>query len=141
MIGYRVSKASPIGESTAHVASSRTQLRLICYVKTSIASSTPPPTLTFTDYLPPLPLPPSGAPTVENYHEPSVPFLLHLFSFHFPPHPPASFLPLIFFFFFIEYNALSKEGEMADLETTFSRVYFRLILGLEKFKPFRRYGI
>lgn len=38
MIGYRISAGSPIGRSPRTVAAPARQLRLICYVKTSIAS-------------------------------------------------------------------------------------------------------
>lgn len=41
VIGYRVSARFPIGRSTAHGPGAR--FRLICYVKTSIASILPPP--------------------------------------------------------------------------------------------------
>lgn len=38
VIGYRISASSPIGRSPRTVAAPARQLRLICYVKTSIAS-------------------------------------------------------------------------------------------------------
>lgn len=59
VIGYRISAGSPIGRSPRTVAAPARQLRLICYVKTSIASI---PSLVPPSTARPLAQPPSTPP-------------------------------------------------------------------------------
>lgn len=68
VIGYRISAGSPIGRSPRTVAAPARQLRLICYVKTSIASI---PSLVPPSAVRPLAQPPSAPRrTLPSRHPP-----------------------------------------------------------------------